>query len=199
MLAFGFLIGGRNLKCLAALLRQSGRGGQDFLEEFGFGAALINMALLGMISTAYVLAVGAELSGPALGGIFTVVGFGAAGKHVRNVLPIVLGVFLAKMVNIFEADAPAAVLAALFGSTLAPIAGHYGPVCGVLAGFLHMALSMNIGYLHGGMNLYNNGFSGGFIAAALAPFLDFINERAALRKGRSKEGAKSAIDIENGN
>ncbi|MGI5899094.1 MAG: DUF1576 domain-containing protein [Christensenellales bacterium] len=197
MLVLGIVFEKGRLKSLAVLFRQSGLSGQDFLQEFGFGAALINMALLGMISTAYVLAVGAELSGPALGGIFTVVGFGAAGKHVKNVLPIIFGVFLAKMVNIFDAHSPAAVLAALFGSTLAPIAGYYGPLSGVIAGFLHMALSMNIGYLHGGMNLYNNGFSGGFIAAALVPVLEFIRERVALRKARANDTAENAMDMEN--
>jgi hypothetical protein len=44
------------------------------------------------METAYVLAVGGELSGPVIGGIFYVVGFGAFGKHVKNVWPILAGV-----------------------------------------------------------------------------------------------------------
>ncbi|NLL68157.1 MAG: DUF1576 domain-containing protein [Clostridiaceae bacterium] len=39
---------------------------------------------------------------------------------------------------------------------------------------IHMAVTMNISYLHGGMNLYNNGFAGGFIAAAFIPLLNSI-------------------------
>ena len=31
---------------------------------------------------------------------------------------------------------------------------------------------MNIGYLHGGMNLYNNGFAGGLVAAVLVPIIE---------------------------
>jgi hypothetical protein len=42
-------------------------------------------------------------------------------------------------------------------------------------------MALNIGYLHGGMNLYNNGFSGGFVAAFLAPLFALIQDS---RKGR---------------
>ena len=50
-----------------------------------------------------------------------------------------------------------------------------------MAGALHMALVTNIGDLHAGMNLYNNGFSGGFIAAALSPIFDALG-RVKRRK-----------------
>ncbi len=40
----------------------------------GLGAALINMALLGLLCVSYVLVLGGELNGPVIGGIFTVVG-----------------------------------------------------------------------------------------------------------------------------
>jgi hypothetical protein len=44
----------------------------------------------------------------------------------------------------------------------------------MLAGALHMTLTVNIVDLHGGMNLYNNGFSGGLVAATLFPLLNSI-------------------------
>jgi hypothetical protein len=130
------------------------------------------MALLGIIATTYVLILGGELNGPVIGGIFTVVGFGAYGKHIRNVIPVLLGVLLVNLFNIHDAASSFALMAALFGTTLAPIAGRYGALAGVLAGILHMSLVTNIGFLHAGMNLYNNGFSGGFIAAVLCPLFD---------------------------
>ena len=46
----------------------------------------------------------------------------------------------------------------------------------VIAGFFHMSMVMNVGYLHGGMNLYNNGFSGGFVAAVLVPIFDSLKK-----------------------
>ena len=45
-----------------------------------------------------------------------------------------------------------------------------------------MAMCLNVGYLHGGINLYNNGFSGGFVAAVLAPLL----EDWQIRKNKGK-------------
>ncbi len=165
------------------LLALSGKLATDFITIAGPGVTLMNMALTGFIATTYVLAVGGELSGPILGGILTVVGFGAFGKHVRNILPILAGVFLVNLFNVHSANSTIALLGALFGTTLAPIAGQYGVACGVIAGILHMSMVSNISYLHAGMNLYNNGFSGGFIAAALVPLFEtFIQIRNNRRK-----------------
>ncbi len=177
-----------SLRGYTEILSIPGKHGTDLFESAGFGISLINMSLLGCLMTAYVLAIKGEINGPVIGGIFTVVGFGAAGKNLKNVLPIICGVFIANLFNIHEASSTVGILAALFGTTLAPIAGYYGVGWGVLAGFLHMAITMNIGYLHGGMNLYNNGFSGGFVAAALVPLINtFIELRANRTK---KEGEK---------
>ena len=68
-----------------------------------------------------------------------------------------------------EPNYPALQLAGLFGTTLAPIAGHFGIVFGVLAGFIHSALVLQTGGPVAGLNLYNNGFSGGLIAIVLYP------------------------------
>lgn len=140
------------------------------------------MALLGLIGTAYVLLIGAELNGPSLGGIFTIVGFGAIGKHPKTILPVMLGVFLATRFMVWETSAPASVLAALFSTTLAPISGVYGPVAGLVAGFFHMIIVMNVGILHGGMNLYNNGFAGGFVAAFFVPIVEAVRRSFSLRQ-----------------
>ena len=164
------------LKGFSALLRRSGRLMSDFVTMSGFGVTLMNMALLGLIATGYVLMVGGRLNGPVLGGIFTVVGFGAFGKHIKNVPPVLLGILLAGLLDRDTLSSTPALLAALFGTTLAPVSGRYGPVAGMAAGALHMTLTMNISYLHAGMNLYNNGFSGGFVAAALVPIIHEIRK-----------------------
>jgi hypothetical protein len=85
------------------------------------------------------------------------------------------------VVNIHEPYGTVSVISILFGSTLAPIAGYFGALPGFVAGFAHVSMSLNIGYLHGGMNLYNNGFSGGFIAAALVPLLLAFDVRKGKR------------------
>lgn len=182
MLVIGLLVTVRPIQSLWDLWKLPGQLVSDFIASAGFGVTLLNMALLGFVSLAYVLLVGAPLNGPVLGGIFTVVGFGAFGKHVKNVLPIMAGIYLANLVFVWEAGSTGSVLAALFATTLAPVAGAYGIVPGLIAGFLHMAMVMNVGYLHGGLNLYNNGFSGGFVAAILIPVLDSVTGRLPAKK-----------------
>jgi hypothetical protein len=183
MLTAGIACNSWSFKGFGRLLLISGAGKKDFVAYAGFGVVLINMALLGILAALYVLLVGGELNGPVIGGIFTVVGFGAYGKHIRNVIPILLGVFLVGFFSLHDVYSTPALLAALFGTTLAPVSGYYGAAAGVATGGLHMALTMNISYLHAGMNLYNNGFSGGFIAAAMVPLLDTV--KTLLKTGRS--------------
>ncbi|MGI6510156.1 MAG: DUF1576 domain-containing protein [Erysipelotrichaceae bacterium] len=66
---------------------------------------------------------------------------------------------------------------ALFSTTLSPIAGYYGVPAGIIAGVLHASLVGNLAYLHGWMNLYNNGFSGGTVAALLLPLLETFKKK----------------------
>jgi hypothetical protein len=95
MLLIGLFFSRRVLPGLIRIWRQSGRLVSDFVTTDGFGPAMVNMSLLGFISTYYVLLVGGQLNGPIIGGIFTIVGFGAFGKHVKNTLPLLAGVYLA--------------------------------------------------------------------------------------------------------
>lgn len=177
MLIAGLLMTNNLVKSIGLVFRQEGRLVSDFVKLAGFGPSLINMALLGYISTGYVLLVGGDLNGLTVGGIFTIVGFGAFGKHLLNVAPIIIGVFLATLLKIFDTSSTEALLAALFGTTLAPLAGTYGWTYGIAAGFIHTSVVMNVGYIHGGMNLYNNGFAGGFVAAFLVPMFDLLKNR----------------------
>ena len=156
---------------LARLMRLPGQAPTDFVALAGIGATLLNMGLTGAMGTAYVLLVGSDLNGPTIGAIFTVVGFSAYGKHPKNILPIMLGVFIASLAKPWAADDPSAVLAALFGTTLAPIAGRFGWHWGIVAGFLHSSVAQSVGHLHGGLVLYNNGFAAGLVAAILVPVI----------------------------
>jgi hypothetical protein len=172
MLIYGLYLNNWTMKGFNELLKQSGKAATDFVLLSGFGLTLINMALLGIISTLYVIMVGGELSGPVIGGILTVVGFGAYGKHVRNIIPIIIGVSIVGCFSFHDVSSTPILLAALFGTTLAPVSGAYGPLAGIIAGGFHVAMVLNISYMHAGMNLYNNGFSGGFVAAMLVPLFD---------------------------
>ena len=49
-------------------------------------------------------------------------------------------------------------------------------IWGVIAGWLHLAVVQSIGTVHGGLNLYNNGFSAGIVASILLPIMDMIKD-----------------------
>ena len=155
----------------AYLMRLCGRAPTDFVALAGIGPTLLNMGVCGAIGTAYVLAVGGDLNGPTIGAIFTIVGFAAYGKHPKNIAPVMLGVFVASLTKVWGPADPSVVLAALFGTTLAPIAGRFGWHWGVIAGFVHGAVAQSVGQVHGGLVLYNNGFAAGLVAAVLVPLI----------------------------
>lgn len=161
------------------LTRRSGRLVTDFTQLDGYGPTFINMSIMGILSMLVVLVMNGSFNGPVMAAMFSVIGFSAFGKHPVNSLPIVVGVYLAAATSIWEISSTAIVISALFGTTLAPIAGSYGILAGVVTGFVHLLVVMNVGALHGGINLYNNGFSGGLVAAVLIPIFD------AFKKGES--------------
>jgi len=115
--------------------------------------------------------VGGDINGATLAGIFTVTGFGALGKHPRNILPIMIGVFLICFPKVWSHADPGPLLAALFCTTLAPLAGKFGFLAGLLAGVLHLPMVMHVGSMHGYMNLYNNGFAGGLAMLIIIGFI----------------------------
>ncbi len=176
MVLTGLAIQPRCLPGLRELYRSSGRLVSDFVQYSGFGPSLVNMGALGLAGLAYLTAVGGDLNGPTLGGLLTLAGFGGFGQHLRNTAPVVFGVWLGAVLSVWPVDSPGAVLAALFGATLAPVAGAFGALAGVAAGFLHLAVVMSVASVHGGLNLYNNGFSGGIVAMMLLPVLESFRE-----------------------
>lgn len=162
----------------AWLMRLTGRSPTDFVALAGIGPTLLNMSLAGAVGTAYVLAVGGDLNGPTIGAIFTIVGFAAFGKHPKNILPVMAGVFLASLTKTWGPADPSVVLAALFGTTLAPIAGRFGWHWGVVAGLVHGSVAQSVGQVHGGLVLYNNGFAAGLVASVLVPVILALQPQA---------------------
>lgn len=156
------------------LLRTSGRSPSDFLRLFGVEVTMVNMGINGLVGTAFILAVRGDLNGPTIGGILSIMGFSAFGKHLRNIVPIMAGVVLAGVILPMDVNTPSLQIALLFCTTLAPISGFFGWQYGVLAGFLHASVVLATGTALGGMNLYNNGFSGGLVAMVLYPVISDI-------------------------
>lgn len=153
------------------LMKNSGRLTADFVEMTDLGTTLINMGTIGLIALGYIHFVGGDVNGATLAGVFTVYGFGALGKHPRNIVPIMLGVYLMCIPKIWTHAEPGPLLAALFCTTLAPLAGKFGLLAGLAAGALHLPMVMHVGSVHGFMNLYNNGFAGGLAMLIIIGFI----------------------------
>ena len=169
------LIKNKGLKGYGKLLKQSGRLISDFTIMFNKYLVIFNVGIMGIISILFVKICGGHINGPILGGILTIMGFSVFGKHPKNVLPIMLGVLIASIFNKYDPSETPAILTALFSTTIAPISGEFGILAGLLAGFSHKAVATNVSFIHGGINLYNNGLAGGFVAAILVPlFKDFF-------------------------
>ena len=100
------------------------------------------------------------------------------------------GVFLGSLAKPWSADDPSILLAALFGTTLAPIAGRFGWHWGVVAGFIHSSAAQTVGPLHAGLNLYNNGFAAGIVASVLVPVIIAIRSRT--KPGDDSPGKQDA-------
>jgi hypothetical protein len=177
MIAAGFWFDRSTPSGVKKIVSTSGQSPTDFIALAGFGPALANMGITGAIGMLYILAVGGELNGPVIGAIFTIVGFAAFGKHPRNIVPIIFGVFLGSLAKPWNADDPSILLAALFGTTLAPIAGRFGWHWGIVAGFVHSSAALSVGPVHAGLNLYNNGFAAGIVASVLVPVIIAIQSR----------------------
>ena len=157
------------------LLNEKDVNDNDYLAKYG-STCYINIGLMCIISTSMMLYLEVPINGPVLGGIFTVAGFAAAGKHLKNTIPILLGSIIAAHANYLEPSASLNALAILFSTGLAPICGKHGWQSGIIVGFLHVSVAIFIGNLNGGLNLYNNGFAGSFVAITFVPLIVFFKE-----------------------
>lgn len=183
ILFFAFLVDGfsntrSTMKGFMNVQKLPGRLPTDFFDAGSPGGTLVNMGLLGLACSLYVWVVKAPFNGPVIGGILTVMGFGGFGKNLKNTWPVVLGVVLAALAFGKNLSAPGPILAALFCTTLAPIAGQFGIVAGIIAGFIHLFMVETTAQWHGGLDLYNNGFAGGLTATLLIVIFEwFKNNR----------------------
>ena len=163
----------KSIKGFFAIQKLPGRLPSDFMDLSSLGGSLINSGLLGIAGSIYIYLVGGDFNGAMLAGLLTVMGFGAFGTHIKNSWPIVLGVVLSTLLFGKELSSPGPLLAALFGTTLAPLAGQFGILTGIIAGFIHLIMVLQTGAWQGGMNLYNNGFAGGLTAAIIVAVIQW--------------------------
>lgn len=175
LFAAGVLLGCRSVGDYLRILRHSGRAVADFIVLDPPGRCFVNMALVGAVGFIYLLCVGVKLNGPLVCCLLSMIGFAAFGKHPKNIIPLMAGAVLsALLLEKIPLTSPGVLLATLLCTGLAPIAGQFGWYWGVAAGFLHMAIVQNTSFLHGGMNLYNNGFAAGLVCVLLIPIIEAV-------------------------
>ncbi len=184
LMAYGYRLNKNIFGEYRKIFVHKGRSITDFTVLRGFDCTLFNMGVMGILATTIVLIGGGTVNGPIIAGIFTVVGFSAFGKHPYNSLPVMFGVIIAASFYEFNLSSTPIMLAVLLSTTIAPISGTYGPLVGMSAGMLHLAVVVNIGIVQGGVNLYNNGFAGGLVAGMLLPLIDAMRRQPSRKKTR---------------
>lgn len=155
----------------------SGRVPTDFFAIEGPGATFMNMATVGLVAQTYILLISGDLSGPIQGAVIMAFGYGAFGVHIKNYIPVLIGVYVSCFITQYTPVTPGIQIAAIFCVGLAPLSGHFGSIAGIVAGFMHSAIVMYTSNLYGGLNLYNNGFSAGLVAILMVPIMENVRSR----------------------
>jgi hypothetical protein len=206
MIILAFIYDKNVIEKYKLILKETGQLSSNFSQIGGQPATMLNMGILGVISLILLVPILIIVDIPFLGilgaGVFTIIGFGAFGKHPLNTLPIfagtILGFFVISMVdspftNLLPTDNPngayrssisihAYTGAILFATTLAPLSKEFGWKAGVIAGFYHMMIVVIGGNFQGGFNLYNNGWMGGFVVATTMPIFAAFKEKRSFKK-----------------
>lgn len=170
------------------IMRHPGRAVADFVMMDGIGNTLMNMAIMGLLTEVYLVFVDGDLSGPILGCILTVYGFSAFGAHMKNYVPVLLGVALSTVFSNQDPNTPVILIASYFCVGLSPIAGQFGTFAGLAAGLLHSSVVMCTSQMYGGLNLYNNGFSCGWVSIVMVPIVESFMKHFEYRKQRKMKG-----------
>lgn len=157
------------------ILKHSGRTVTDYYLLYK-NTSFLNMGILGILFLGYILLIDGDLNGAVIALLLCIVGFGAFGKNLFNIIPVVLGVILTAFIKHTPLNNPTILLSTLGSTALSPIGGQFGFLIGLISGFIHLTLITNIGGLSNGVNLYNNGFIAGIVAIIMIPIIDGLKK-----------------------
>ena len=173
----------------------------NFSATYGNSVMLMNVGIFGFFILGYYNLIGAEFNGVTFGVIFCMLCTCNAGSHPANVWPIMLG--YAVISWIFQILSPYAhgdftlyinaqsiVVGLCYANGLSLLSDKYGWFWGMVAAMLHYCMVTTTPLVHGGMCLYNGGFTTGLVCLLLMPTLEKIVdpklERRALRKQKKE-------------
>ncbi|MDO4961622.1 MAG: DUF1576 domain-containing protein [Eubacteriales bacterium] len=198
LLLLGFIRNNFSLKGYDRLLDDTGHL-SSFLAEFSKPLCLINMGFYGIMFLVYVnlvmsISEGVGFTGPTTGVIFAAMTFSLLGQHPRNVAPILFGFLGLYGLNIairyftgvdpgWTISSQSYINAAAFATGVCPITGRYGYRAGFAAGVIDAILCRSTSTLHGGLVLYNGGFTAGLTVLILLPILEhYVTEKNISNK-----------------
>lgn len=183
----GYWLNGCSFDNYKKLMKDTGYR-SDFAESYGMPACLMNIGFVGLFFVFYLnltmlFTEGAGYTGPTIGVILAALTFTAMGQHPKNIWPILAGYLLLYLATMFfchmtgreigwTMSTQAYINGAAFATGLCPLVGRYGIRTGVVAGFLCASMCSATSALHGGLVLYNGGFTTGLTALILLPILE---------------------------
>lgn len=170
-IAAGWYFNGKTLKGYEKIFFCSGYR-TDFTRTLGIPLTIAHLGIFGLLITLYYNLIGASMTGPTAGSIICLLAIAPCGGHLLNVLPIMGGYAIASLLFHFQLNTQSIMVGFSFACALCQIAGHFGAVSGVLAGFLHASLVATVVNFHAGFCLYNGGFTSGICAIILVPILE---------------------------
>ena len=165
----------------------------NFSATYGNRVMLMNTGLFGFFILGYYNLIGAQFNGVTFGVIFCMLCTCNAGSHPLNVLPIMLGYALIS--RIFGVIAPwvqgdfelylnaqSIVVGLCYANGLSLLSDQYGWFWGMVAAMLHYCMVTTTPLVHGGMCLYNGGFTTGLVCLLMVPTLEKIVEPKLVRR-----------------
>lgn len=172
LLIAGIILNPKSFKMIPDLYKRSGRLVSDYIRDYGVSIVMINQASLLTFEILICLIFKIELNGAIFGTILAVSGFAGAGFHLKNTSFVMLGAILMCLITKTNITSTSIIIGILFSAGVAPIAGRYGIVAGIIAGMLHIAILPLCRSFQGGYDLYNNGFCAGFVACILIAIIE---------------------------
>lgn len=172
LLIAGIILNPKSFKMIPDLYKRSGRLVSDYIRDYGVSIVMINQASLLTFEILICLIFKIKLNGAIFGTILAVSGFAGAGLHLKNTSFVMLGAILMCLITKTNITSTSIIIGILFSAGVAPIAGRYGIVAGIIAGMLHIAILPLCRSFQGGYDLYNNGFCAGFVACILIAIIE---------------------------
>ena len=154
-----------------------------FGAAFGNGAMLMNAGVFGFFILGYFNLVGAQFNGIVFGSVFCMLSTCNSGSHPLNAIPIVMGYGFAEF--FFQTMTPfsggevthllrsqSLIVGICYANGLSPIAHEYGWRYGILVAAMHFCMVTTTPQLHGGMCLYNGGFTAALVCLLILPGME---------------------------